>query len=314
MMNHKSIFSVLLFTFFLLEKTQAQPKKLAERIEVGIAAGPMFFLGDLGGNTGSGTKFLKDVNLKSTKLSIGGIIGYQVTDWLAFRLAGTVGEVFGDDALSPAKTEHDIYRLNRNLNFKSGIQEFYAGIELYPFALIPFKEGSFAGKIQPYVVGGAGIFHFNPEVRDNDGSWVRVHDLRLEGQGFTEYPNSKTYKLTQKNLQFGVGLKFRINETTSIGFEVVERKLFTDYVDDVSQNYYVDPATFDTYLTPANAATAKRLYYRGKYAIGTTLPSQAGLQRGNPSQNDSYFNSSITFGKRIFARNGDPRAKCPTVY
>ena len=314
MVNHKSIFAVAIFSLLLLEQTNAQPGKFAEKIEFGLAAGPMFFLGDLGGNTGSGTKFLKDINLKSTKLSFGGIISYQATNWLAFRVAGTVGQVFGDDALSPAKTEHDIYRLNRNLNFKSGIQELYAGIEVYPFAIIPFKEGSFAGRIQPYAVAGAGVFHFNPEVRDNDGSWVRVHDLRLEGQGFLEYPNSKPYKLTQKNLQFGVGLKFRINETTSVGFEVVERKLFTDYVDDVSQNYYVDPATFDTYLTTSNAAIAKRLYYRGKYAIGTALPSQAGLQRGNPSQNDSYFNSSITFGKRIFARNGDPRAKCPTVY
>lgn len=39
--------------------------------EIGANVGPMFFLGDLGGNRGVGTTFIKDVNLPTTKLTKG---------------------------------------------------------------------------------------------------------------------------------------------------------------------------------------------------------------------------------------------------
>jgi hypothetical protein len=302
---------------FLLESVQTNAQEsssLKERIEVGFAVGPMFFLGDLGGNTGSGTKFIKDVNLKSTKPSAGLLFSYHATDWLAFRIAGTIGAVSGNDAQSPANTTHDIYRLQRNLSFRSGIHEIYAGAEIYPFNLIPFMKRSYIGRYQPYVIGGIGLFHFNPEAKDIDGSWVRLQPLRLEGQGFAEYPNSKSYKLTQKNMQFGIGLKYQLNGNTWIGAEFVERKLFTDYVDDVSMNYYVDPSLFANYLNPASAAIANRLYYRGTYNLGGVPPYLSGLERGNPNQNDAYFNMSITLTKRIFKQNGDPRNKCPYVF
>ena len=41
------------------------------RIEAGLNFGPTFFLGDLGGNTGKGTTFIKDLNLELTKMMKG---------------------------------------------------------------------------------------------------------------------------------------------------------------------------------------------------------------------------------------------------
>ena len=32
------------------------------KIEIGLGIGPVFFLGDLGGNYGKGTRFVKDIN------------------------------------------------------------------------------------------------------------------------------------------------------------------------------------------------------------------------------------------------------------
>jgi hypothetical protein len=305
--------SILLIEFACPLQAQ-ELHSLKEKIDIGASFGPMFFLGDLGGNTGSGTKFIKDVNLKTTKPSAGLLLSYHATDWLAFRIAATIGAVSGNDAQAPSNTAHDTYRLQRNLSFRSGIHELYTGVELYPFNLIPFMKRNYIGRYQPYFIGGVGIFHFNPEAKDIDGSWVRLQPLRLEGQGFAEYPNSKPYKLTQKNLQFGIGIKYQLNGNTWIGAEFVERKLFTDYVDDVSMNYYVDPALFANYLNPASSAIASRLYYKGTYNLGGVPPYQSGLERGNPNQKDAYFNMSVTLTKRIFKQNRDPRNKCPYVY
>jgi len=118
------------------------------------------------------------------------------------RIAGNLGYVEGDDAEAPAKGGAEEDRKYRNLNFRSKIKEAYAAIEFYPTYFIEKYDG-LQGKIRPYVLGGIGIYNFNPEVKDIDGSWVKTASLRLEGQGFAEYPDSKPYKLTQKNLLIG---------------------------------------------------------------------------------------------------------------
>src|SRR6185503_12683148 len=96
------------------------------------------------------------------------------------------------------------------------------------------------------------------------------------------------------------------------GMEVLHRKLFTDYVDDVSHNYYIDPIHFDANLPAADAARARRMYYRGTYTFPSTRPYEEFAQRGDPKQNDSYFSSILRFGWRI--GNSDPslkQLKCP---
>ena len=46
------------------------------KIEIGINIGPSFFLGDLGGNRGKGTPFLKDINFPYTKIMKGIFLSY----------------------------------------------------------------------------------------------------------------------------------------------------------------------------------------------------------------------------------------------
>jgi hypothetical protein len=59
--------------------------------------------------------------------------------------------------------------------------------------------------------------------------------LSTEGQGI--YPDKKPYSLWQPTIPFGGGVKFAITENLRIGFEIGLRKLFTDYLDDVSTSY-----------------------------------------------------------------------------
>lgn len=284
------------------------------KFELGLGIGPMFFLGDLGGSAGVGKTFIKDLDLPLTKLNKGIYLNYYPSEWLGIRVAGNLGYVEGDDAQAPAKGGAEEDRKYRNLSFQSKIKEFYGALEIYPTVFFERYDG-LQGKLRPYFLGGAGMFHFNPKTKDVDGKMVELAPLHLEGQGFAEYPDSKPYKLFQKNLLMGFGLKFYLKENMYVGYEILHRKLFTDYVDDVSQNYYIDPIHFDTYLSAADAVQARRLYYRGTYTFPATRPYQEFAQRGDPKENDAYFSNILRFGWRIGGTDArSKQLKCPVFY
>ena len=305
------IFSIALFS----SPSRGQSISTANgKFELGIGLGPMFFLGDLGGSAGIGKTFIKDLDLPLTKLTKSAYLNFYPTEWVGVRVSGTLGFVEGNDAEAPAKGGAEEDRKYRNLSFQSKITEAYGALEFYPTVFFEKYDG-LKGKLRPYLLGGAGIYHFNPKAKDDNGKLVELAPLRLEGQGFPEYPDSKPYKLTQKNLLVGFGLKYYLKENMYIGFEILHRKLFTDYVDDVSHNYYIDPIHFDSNLSPADAALARSLYYRGTYTFPSTRPYEEFAQRGDPKQNDAYFSSMLRFGWRL--GNSDARLKqmkCPVFY
>src|SRR5687768_2170264 len=67
------------------------------KLEAGLAFGPLFFLGDLGGNQGVGKNNLKDVNMPLTKIAKGLFINLYPAEWLGFRLAANHGTLEGYD-------------------------------------------------------------------------------------------------------------------------------------------------------------------------------------------------------------------------
>jgi len=304
---------ICLFAFFSMQGNSQSISSRNGKFEIGLGLGPMFFLGDLGGSAGAGKTFIKDLDLPLTKLSKGFYINYYPTEFIGFRIAGNMGYLEGDDAEAPSKGGAEMDRRERNLNFRSKIREAYAAIEIYPTFFMEKYDG-LKGKLRPYVLGGVGIFHFNPETKDVDGSWVKTAPLHLEGQGFPQYPDSKPYKLTQKNLLVGLGFKYYLKENAYIGFEILHRKLFTDYVDDVSKNYYIDPIHFDQNLSAADAVTARRLYYRGIYSFPATRPYEEFAERGDPKENDAFFSSIIRFGWRLGGDARNKQLKCPVFY
>ena len=302
------------FTLFSLQSSSQSIHSANGKFELGLGVGPIFFLGDLGGSAGVGRSFVKDLDFPLTKLNKGLYFTYYPTEWVGLRIAANVGQLEGDDAQAPSKGGWEEDRKYRNLHFRSDIQEAYAALEFYPTVFFEQYDG-LQGKFRPYAIGGAGIFHFNPQAKDVDGQWVDLAPLKLEGQGFPQYPDSKPYELTQMNLLAGFGFKYYIKENMYLGLEILHRKLFTDYVDDVSHNYYIDPIHFDANLPPAQAAQARRMYYRGTYTFPTTRPYEEFAYRGDPKQNDSYFSSIIRFGWRIGQSNPSlKQLKCPVFY
>ena len=286
------------------------------KVEIGIGLGPLFFLGDLGGSAGVGKTFVKDVDFPLTKLCKGIFLTVTPNEWLGFRLAANIGVLEGDDKQAPAKGGDEEFRKYRNLNFKSNLLEGYAAVEFYPTVFIEQYDG-LLGKFRPYGLIGVGGYHFNPKTKDNSGNWVALQPLHLEGQGFAEYPDRKVYSLTQMEMPIGFGFKFYVKENMFIGLEVLHRKLFTDYVDDVSTNY-IDPLLFNKYLTPDKAALANQLYYRSNEITPNTRPA-LDEQRGDPKQNDAFFSPLIRMGWRLNGHNTpNGRAlrqlRCPLYY
>ncbi|GAC1417790.1 MAG: hypothetical protein NVS9B7_04030 [Flavisolibacter sp.] len=299
------------------------------KLEIGLGLGPMFFVGDVGGTYGIGKGFIKDVNLPLTKLSKGIFLTIAPEEWIGFRLAINQSMIDGyDNILNPNSKGEDQFRRQRNLEFRSNIWEVYGALEFFPTVFFEQYDG-LKGKFRPYGVVGVGAFHFNPQGRYYPGNstagasqWVNLQPLRLEGQGMAEYPDRKQYSLTQIHIPMGVGFKYYISDKTFIGLEVLHRKTFTDYMDNVSKDY-IDANLFDKYLSPQQAIMAKQLYYRENLlgnAGSRVRPAPAvGEQRGDPKRNDAFFSTILRLGWRLNDWNSpNGRAarqmRCPAFY
>jgi Domain of unknown function (DUF6089) len=286
------------------------------KFEVGLGLGPSFFVGDLGGTQGIGRPFIKDLNLPLTKFSMGAYVSVYPAEWIGFRLAINRSVLEGADSIIKDKGGDEYFRKLRNLSFRSTVLEAYFAAEISPTVFFEQYE-DLKGKFRPYGVIGIGAFKFNPKTLYNDPSgrsyWVELQPLHTEGQGFTEYPDRKNYSLTQLEIPMGIGFKYYLKENMYVGLEVLHRKTFTDYIDDVSTNY-IDPIYFDTYLTPKQATIARRVYYKEDLVDPTTSPF-LNEQRGDPTQNDAFFSTILRFGWRLNGTNGTVRQmRCPVFY
>jgi hypothetical protein len=284
---------------------QEEPRNTTE---LGFTIGPMAYLGDLGGHLGKGTTFLKDYNMNTTKMSAGVFGSVYPIQWLGFRGSLNFGSVEGSDANIKPKGGDEDTRFLRNLDFRSNIIEGTVMAEFYPTVFLEDDPEDVTGRLRPYGVIGLGVFHFNPQGTYTDPAtqdtyWVDLRPLHTEGEGFPDYPDRKEYSLTQLNIPIGVGIKYFLSENLNISFEIVHRKLFTDYLDDVSTKY-INPADFYKYLSPQQAAIAVAV--SNKSPEGYNTPGYGpGNKRGDPTQNDAYFTAQFKIAFTIKGRTSD---------
>jgi len=208
---------------------------------------------------------------------------------VALRLEGTFGKISGNDNVLIGITDIAKERYNRNLNFRSYITDITAMFEIHPLYIFvdwPAKEST-PPRTSPYLLGGIGYFSFNPQTKlVGSNSYIDLQPLHTEGQGFAE-SGKADYKLNQLNLPLGAGVKYELTPLINLRAEIVYRKTFTDYIDDLS-TVYADPAWFDKYLTPQKAGLAKQLYSRQINPY--TGP---GGKRGTEKNNDAYFTANL---------------------
>jgi len=196
----------------------------AQSLELGLMGGVSLYSGDLSP---------QEFGLYFDQFNpAGGIfLRKNINRTFAARLGVSLTKVDGSD-------ENTGFEELRDLNFRSQILEIALTGEVNLFRLGSPKRTQFA----PYLFAGVGIYHFNPEARFED-NWIELQPLGTEGQGLPGY--DEPYSLTQVCLPFGGGLKFIFKEKWTLGLELGGRKLFTDYLDDVTgaEVNYIDVLT-----------------------------------------------------------------------
>lgn len=225
-----------------------------------------------------------DLKAKSVSLAQSSFLGsigarYDISEHFALRTYFTLTSLRADDKKGTASMQ------DRNLNFKTKLFDWEGGIQ-YSFLDLNYVWWT------PYAYAGLGFFHFNPYTHDAGGNKQMLQPLSTEGQGFIE--GNKKYSLSQFSIPLGIGAERMLNEDMRVGVEVGYRKLFTDYLDDVSKTYVDENA-----LLSARGETAVDLAYRGDEIHNGTYPAP-GIERGNPKYKDGYFYAGVTFTLRFY--------------
>jgi opacity protein-like surface antigen len=265
------------------------------QLRVGIFGGISNYLGDL-----------SDKAYQNSGVALGVNVSYPITNRISIRGGYTYGKVKGADSLNPRED----FKL-RNLSFQSSISEFSLVAEINTFDM-DYKRWS------PYIFGGLAVYHFNPYTYDQQNNQVFLQPLSTEGQGLPGY--AKPYSLTQLALPFGGGIKYDISENVRISLEIGLRKLFTDYLDDLSGTY-ADAND----LLAAKGPQAVDISYRGdEVAGGNPAYPVKGWDRGSPKYKDYYYFSGLHLSfalpggdsqKSYNSKMGkNKRYGCPTVF
>lgn len=238
---------------------------------------------------------LQDKRITFSQAHFAGGIGlsYDLSSHFAVRGGIMAGKISADDKKGRNKS--------RNLNFRSSIVEGNVGLQYY---ILPLGEYS----LVPYVFASIAVYHFNPYTYDTANRKYYLKPLSTEGEGFVS--GVKPYNLTQMAIPFGGGVKLNLSDNLNVGVELGFRKLFTDYLDDVS-NVYVDK---NLLLTNRGAKAVELAYRGGEIKNGVqTYPAQ-GRQRGRAKYKDWYYFTGLTLSYRLGAGNSNGRMSqlaCP---
>ena len=256
------------FVILLLGFIPWQAPMMAQSWEFGGFAGTSLYFGEL--NT-----FFVPAN---PGLSAGVYMRRNFDGRICLRGGASYGRVWGVDADSK-----NAYERARNLSFRSDLFEGSVFIE---FNFVPYRSprnSRMDKSVCPYVMGGMSIFYFNPKAKYLD-AWYELQPLGTEGQAPGE-----EYKLVQPAFILGGGLKIKLNDRGwNFNFEIGQRLLFTDYLDDVSKTYA------DTRLIRGyrgfQSSIAVNLADRSMEVDGVDRPmGEEGRQRGDSRRKDAFM-------------------------
>ncbi len=322
-----------------------------KRHEITFGAGASSCLTDLGGRDAIGSGFLYDMDIAKTSYVGSFSYIYNLASKVTARVNISYANVSGDDELAG-----DFYRNNRRLNFNTAVLESSLLVELILKHVrtgnrynLKSPAGKFIGARNPlgigiYIFGGVGGFYFDPSgydrfIDDNgivtgSGAKYRLRPLHTEGQGMEGGPEGyaagQTYLPVAVCFPMGFGFKKSFNGNAGIKLEAGFRFTNTDYLDDVSTNYYDRNLLAETYGEAAGIMSGTGTGYTRIYvgyaayefdangdpiypegavpddALGGTNPykrfnpyTDPGVQRGNPENDDSYMFVTLSAYKKL---------------
>jgi len=242
---------IFLFVFLTNILSPAFSQKYGE---VGIFVGGSYFMGDV----------YSDV-VNNTHITAGVDFRYNFNSRWAWRTDFKYGKVSGDDVNSNIDFE-----TQRNLSFTNEFYQLGSFIEFNFLNFKPYKPQSYfqdADVFTPFVYVGLAIFYHNPKAV-LAGNEYELQPLQTEGVQYSKVGIA---------FPFGFGFKFRLTDRLLLGLHAELAPTFTDYLDDVSTRYPIDPSGL--------SKTARDLSNRTLEAQGVNNSSW-GAQRGYEYNND----------------------------
>lgn len=246
-------------------------------------------------------------NIKNNNgFAIQAFVRHHLNDYFAFKGNAMFSTVKGSDSNSNLE-----WQKLRNLSFKSSINELSVNFEYYPLKFSPNTEYN---NWSPYASVGLAGFYFNPKAEIN-GNEFELQPLGTEGQGLPGFEDK--YKKIAAAISFGGGLAIRFNERVIIHADVLCRRAYTDYIDDLSGNYV---NYFELFNSPTNGPLSATLADRTGEFLGASevITRETGTQRGGIAVRDYYFSGMISFsifladGKKSAFRKGKSGIQCPS--
>lgn len=286
-----------------MESTAQRWKKM--RYEAVFGTGMSDFLGELGGRDAIGRDYFYDLEYKSIRPLFTGGLRYRARQNHYINAMLTYGWVSGDDKLTK-----EYFRNNRNLHFRSPIVElsaYYAiGIgkeqvgRRYRLGVKRSRMSRYL-TINLYPWAGISVFYFNPKAKDPiDEHWYPLQPMGTEGQGIVK--TRRPYSRVQFAIPYGIGFKYALDKRWLIAVEYGIRKTFTDYIDDVSTTY------FDN--TELKIRKGAKAAYFANPSTGPASNTAPGVQRGDPTDKDSYMFMTVTLNyKMVLKRSRRSRPK-----
>ena len=277
-MKHSVRIAILsLCSFFLVLSIKAQETQL------GLNVGFSNYKGDI-------SKTIGAFSLGQYRPAAGIYLRQKHNPYFTTRFGLQYGQATASD-----ETAINEARRLRNLSFVTNI--FEVGLmEEFNILGFDYYEGKY---FSPYIFLGIAGYYFNPKT-EYLGRLYELQPLGTEGQGIPGFgPRYEKYQIA---IPFGFGFKYALTEEITISLELGGRKLFTDYLDDVSGTY----VTYQT-LLEYNGELSAILAHRGGEFLGTEpLEVPTGTVRGNPDFKDWYFFSLFGVSWTIFKKDYNP--------
>lgn len=221
--------------------------------------------------------------LSNTKPLTGGLghfnIGLEAR--LYTRIAARTQITFYNLEGSDANAADSSANRQRNLSFKSKNIEFtFQGVYYFlKYGGKYYKRRAY----EPFIAAGVGFTTFNPQA-ELDGTTYDLRDFQTEG---VEYGNRALI------IPLNVGVKAKLNEFMNLTLDLGYRFTFTDYLDDVSENY---GGPFPDGSLEASLSNRKdEISIVNQEAFERFLP---GARRGDGGKSDAYF--FINFNLEFF--------------
>ncbi len=292
-----------LLVLFILASQLVFSQSFRKKLELGVVIGTTHCLCDVSGNS-----FIKkdlgaisDFQYLQAGLAAGTTLRYQFSRLLAIRGNINYAQARGNDSQS-----NEVGNKGRNLSFATNIYEVTSTLE-FPLIFqssavsryVKSKRGRNESKFYGFL--GIGFLYFNPTATYK-GAVYDLQPLATEGVKYSKYTLS---------IPAGLGYSYSWARKYKVAIEIGFRKIFTDYIDDISDKY-IEPAVLRQ-NNPGNGDIAVALANRAteggdpfKEGYGNYLPGQ---KRGNPKNNDFLIISTVQFNYILNAKRRSHRAK-----